>query len=136
MPNGVKNAFLTALGQRFGVLRKLEGSRSLYEIGDGTLRVYIRYSKIHDRNQAFYGLRKRDLEQLQRHRSVICFLWEGQSEPLVIPYSHYEELLLNLPCAEDGQIKAAVYPHSPACELYLSNAGRFNVRDISGMARN
>ena len=116
MPNEVKKRFLTALQTRFGPIRRLEGSQSLFEAGEGLLRIYIRYSKIHDRNQTFYGLRKRDLERLGGQRSVICFLWDKQAEPLVIPYSHYEDLLRNLPSAEDGQIKAAVYPQPAACE--------------------
>src|SRR5689334_14756561 len=63
MPNEVKVGFLKALGARFGDFRKLEGNQSLFEAGTGTLRIYMRYSKIHDRNQAFYGLRAKDKHQ-------------------------------------------------------------------------
>jgi len=87
MPNEVKVGFLKALGARFGEIRKLEGSQSLFEAGTGTLRIYSRYSKLHDRNQAFYGLREKDLRQLEGHPAVICFLWDTQQEPLVIPFA-------------------------------------------------
>ncbi len=132
MPNEVKLRFLQALRARFGELRKLEGSQSLFDLGKGTLRIYIRYSKIHDRNQAFYGLREKDLQQLEGHPAMICFLWDNQKEPLVIPFAHYEEILGSMIAAEDGQLKAMVYPHQDACELYLASVGRFNVEGYLG----
>src|SRR6266516_1718629 len=87
MPNELKPALLRELKNRYGSLRKLEGTQSLYEIGEKAARVYIRYSKLHTRNQAFYGLRKEDLQQLEGHASVVCFLWDGQSEPLFVPFA-------------------------------------------------
>ena len=132
MPNEFKLRFLEALRARFGEVRKLEGSQSLFEVGTGSLRLYIRYSKVHDRNQAFYGLREKDLQQLEGHPSVICFLWDNQKEPLLIPFTHYEEILRTMTAAEDGQLKAMVYPQQVGCEPYLASVGRFNVEGYLG----
>jgi hypothetical protein len=127
MANLLKPALLSELKQRYGVVRKLEGSESLYEIGDRAARVYLRYSKIHARNEAFYGLRWEDLKQLEGLPSVICFLWDGQPEPLFVPFSDYEEVFQSYAPAKDGQYKAMVYPQPECTELYLPKAGRFNV---------
>ena len=45
MPNQVKISFLNELEKRYGKLKKLPNSLSLFEIGDGVCRIYIRYSK-------------------------------------------------------------------------------------------
>lgn len=132
MPNQVKINFINSLEKRFGRLKKLPNSLSLFEIGDGLCRVYIRYSKVHSRNQSFYGIRKEDLKQLDGFNSVICFLWDTQIEPLFIPYSEFEEVFASLEAASDGQIKAQIYQEKDGTELYLANAGRFNVEAFMG----
>lgn len=132
MPNQVKINFLNSLEKRFGKLKKLPNSLSLFEIGDGLCRIYIRYSKVHSRNQSFYGIRKEDLKQLDGFNSVICFLWDTQIEPLFIPYSEFEEVFASLEAASDGQIKAQIYQEKDGTELYLANAGRFNVEAFMG----
>src|SRR3954471_11972976 len=120
MPNPIKIAFLQELQIRFGKLKKLPNSNSLFEIGEGLLRIYIRYSKIHSRNQTFYGIRKEDLKQLDGFNSVICFLWDSQKEPLFVPYYEFEEIFSELEPASDGQIKAQIYLESDATELYIA----------------
>jgi len=132
MPNEIKAKFLENLKSRFGSLRKLQRTRSLYEIGPKGVRVYIRYSKLHDRNEAFYGLRKEDVQQLEGHASVLCFLWDGQDDPLVVPFSEYEDVFQSATPAADGQYKVMVYPESDATELYIARAGRFNVEAHRG----
>lgn len=132
MPNTTKIDFLKNLKDRYGILKKLTNSLSLFEISDGLCRVYIRYSKIHSRNQSFYGLRKEDLKQLDGFNSIICFLWDNQKEPLFIPYSEFEEIFSILNPASDGQIKTQVYLEKDGIELYISNAGRFNVDRFLG----
>jgi len=134
MPNLLKPALLAALKERYGSLRKLEGSQSLYEIGERAARIYIRYSKVHKRNEAFYGLRKEDLQQLEGLPSVICFLWDGQAEPLFIPFADYEEVFQTGSPAKDGQYKAMVYPQDEGTEIYVPKAGRFNVEGNFGYA--
>ncbi len=129
-----KEAFLNDLVKRYGPFRKLDKSQSLYELHDSRVRLYIRYSKIHSRNQTFYGLREEDLRQLEGHPSLICLLWNDQKEPLVIPFSQYEEVFHTVRPATDGQYKAQVYIDDGGMELYLAQAGRFNVEGNIGWA--
>jgi hypothetical protein len=132
MANNVKKPFLEELAKRFGVLRKLDDSLSLYDLGNGAARIYIRYSKVHPRGTTFYGLRDVDLRSLDGHPSVICFLWDNQKAPLLIPYADYEKIFQTISPAGDGQFKVQVYPEKEGTELYIANAGRFNVEDHMG----
>ncbi len=132
MPNQIKIKFLDELKMRFGKLKKLPNSLSLFEIGGGVCRIYIRYSKVHSRNQSFYGIRKEDLKHLDGLNSVICFLWDTQTEPLFVPYQEFEEIFSELQPAADGQIKVQIYQEPDGTELYLANAGRFNVESFYG----
>ena len=132
MANNTKTEFLKLMVSRYGRLRKLAKSQSLFEIGDGRARVYIRYSKLHPRSRTFYGLREEDLRQLDGHRSVICFLWDEQTQPLIVPYSDYEEVFRSVSPASDGQYKAMVHLPEHATELYIAQAGRFNVEACYG----
>jgi hypothetical protein len=75
--NPVKVSFLEQLRTRYGKLKQLPGSLSLFEIGDGLARLYVRYSKLHLGNRTFFGLRRDDLKQLAGINSVICFLWDN-----------------------------------------------------------
>lgn len=131
MPNLAKTPFLEELSKRYGHLKRLENSRSLFEIGDGSARIYIRYSKVHTRKQAFYGLREEDLQKLEGFPSIICFLWDNQKEPLLIPFSDYEEVFRSTSPASDGQYKAMVFLDE-VTEFYVAGAGRFNVEDRFG----
>lgn len=108
MANHVKATFLSELERRCGKLQKLPQSLSLYVIGDEDARIYIRYSKVHGEHRTFYGLRKEDLMQLEGHPSLICFLWDGQKEPLFIRFSDYEEIFNSTSPARDGQFKAQI----------------------------
>jgi len=131
MPNPVKTSFLEQLKSKYGKLKKLPGSLSLFEIGDGLARIYVRYSKVHGRKQAFYGLRQEDLKQIEGVNSVICFLWNNQSEPIFIPFSDFEDVFNSLKPASDGQFKVQIY-QDEGIELYIANAGRFNVEGFYG----
>ncbi len=131
MPNLYKTSFLEQLTTRYGKPKKLPGSLSLFEIGDGLARIYIRYSKIHGRNQAFYGLRQEDLKQLEGFNSVICFLWNTQTDPVFIPFSEFEDIFNSLTPTSDGQFKAQIY-QDEGTELYIANAGRFNIEGFYG----
>lgn len=132
MTNQAKISLIKKLEIDFGKLKKLPNSLSLYDIGEGMLRLYVRYSKIHSRFQTFYGLRYEDLKQLEGINSVICFLWDNQEEPLFIHYSDFEDVFNNLTPALDGQFKIQIYPFSDPLELYIANAGRFNVESFYG----
>jgi len=132
MPNPVKHAFLDELREKAGYLNKLPNSNSLYEIGDGAARVYIRYSKLHDRGTAFFGLRKDDLQQLQGHPSLLAFLWDTQTQPLFVPFADYEDLFQSGTPAQDGQFKAQIYVGADTSELYIARMGRFNLEGFYG----
>jgi hypothetical protein len=135
MANEAKEIFLEQLVERYGTFRRLPRSRSLYELHPSRVRVYIRYSKVHERNQTFYGLREDDLRQLEGHPSVICFLWDTQSDPLLIPFDEYEEVFQTTRPARDGQYKAQIYLLGDGgTDLYIAQAGRFNVEGSLGWA--
>ena len=132
MANEVRAQFLREFRNRFGRLQKLGKSQSLFEVGDGAARIYIRYSKVHSKGQTFFGLRKEDLLQLEGHRSFICFLWNNQQEPLFIPYSDYEDIFRAISPAGDGQYKAHVYLQEEGDEFYIAKVGRFNAESYFG----
>jgi len=135
MANATKATFLEELTKRYGDIHKLSSSLSLYDLGDGAGRIYIRYSKIHSKGQAFYGLRKKDLQELEGRPSAICFLWEGQAEPVFVPYSEYEEIFQSLSPADDGQYKVQLFLREEGSDFYIANAGRFNVEAYFGWER-
>ncbi len=132
MANLTKIDFLEKVKNKYNQIQKLPKSQSLFDIGDNAVRIYIRYSKRHSRNQTFYGLRKEDLKELEGKNSVICFLWNGQEEPLFIPFADYEEIFNTLTPASDGQFKTQLYLQEDGTELYIANAGRFNVEGFFG----
>jgi hypothetical protein len=132
MANVIKKGFLNDLKKRFGNIRKLDDSLSLYDIGNGAARVYIRYSKVHTRGQTFYGLRQKDLQKLEGQPSVICFLWQDQKEPIILPYSDFEEVFHSLSPASDGQYKVQIFLQDVGSDLYIANAGRFNIEAFFG----
>ena len=132
MPNPIKVAFLREVTERFGAPRRLGNSQSLYEVGQDALRLYFRYSKRHPKNRTFFGLRKVDLQSLEGHRGILCFFWDGQREPLFLPFDQFEEVFAGLTPASDGQFKAQVYEQTDGTELYVAKAGRFNVESYMG----
>lgn len=123
---------MAGLTARAGGLTKLAHSNSLYDIGNGVARIYIRYSKIHERGSAFYGLRESDLRQLDGHQSFIVFLWDTQPEPLFVPYASYEEIFRSTHPSADGQYKAQLFFGEDEIHLYLARLGRFNLEGLGG----
>lgn len=132
MANSVKKKFLEDIKNRYGTITKLPKSYSLFDIGSGMSRIYVRYSKIHEKKSSFYGLRQQDLEQLQGKNAVICFLWDAETEPLFVPFSNFEDVFSSVEPASDGQYKVQIFHQLDAVELYIANAGRFNVESFLG----
>lgn len=132
MPNDIKTRFLQSLAQRCGTLTQLDGSYSLYIVAGGRAIVYIRYSKVHEGGRTFYGLRQSDLRRLEGLPALICFLNDDRPEPLIVPYSEYEDVLTTTEPASDGQYKVQVHECDGAHELYIAQAGRFNVEGSVG----
>jgi len=127
MAKQAKHLFLSELRNRAGDLRSLPRSRSLFETRDGCVRLYVRYSKRHEGDRTFYGLRRQDLQQLEGHRSFMCFIWDDQQEPLIVPFDKYEDLFQTVAPAPDGQYKTQVFFPPDGAELYVAGGGRFNV---------
>lgn len=132
MGNVHKADVVEKLRQRFGELRKLAGSESLFALGDDAARVYIRYSKVHPRGRTFFGLRDIDLRQLEGHNSFLCFLLDDGSPPIFIPYADFEEVFREAETASDGQYKVQLHRQRQALELYVARQGRFNVEGYVG----
>lgn len=132
VPNIHKANVIESLRSYFGELHKLEGSDSLFTVGDGAARVYFRYSKVHDKGRTFFGLRQIDLQQLEGHNSFLCFILDDGSLPLFVPYADFEEVFRNAETAKDGQFKVQLISRADARELYLARQGRFNVEAYVG----
>ncbi len=132
MPNLHKAEVLNALRERFGEVRKIKGSESLFTIGNEAARIYFRYSKVHPGGRTFFGLREVDLRQLGGHNAFLCFLLDDGSPPLFIPYADFEEVFHNAQVASDGQYKAQLIGGSNTRELYVARQGRFNVEGYVG----
>jgi hypothetical protein len=132
MSTDVKSIFLQQLSARYGKLEKFGESLSLYKIAGSDIQIYIRYSKTHPNGKTWYGLREKDLHLLEGHPSILCFLWNNQIEPLLIPFAEYEDVFRSITPAEDGQYKAQVIPSEDSTELYIARGGRFNVEGFVG----
>jgi hypothetical protein len=133
MPNVQKSVVLGALEQRFGKVRKLGGSESLFDVGDDAARIYFRYSKVHSGNRTFFGLREVDLRQLEGRNGFLCLLIAGETEPLFIPYAGFEEIFREATTARDGQFKVQLINRDDARQLYVAREGTFNVEGFVGI---
>ena len=133
MANTHKAELIDSLRARFGTLKKLHGSESLFAIGNDAARVYVRYSKLHPRGRTFFGLREADLKLLEGHNSFLCFLLDDGSAPLFVPYADFEEIFRATEPAKDGQYKAQLIGHDNTRELYIARQGRFNVEGYVGL---
>jgi hypothetical protein len=132
MANKKKPEFLQELQKRFGKIIKFGDSLSLFKIEGSDIRLYVRYSKLHNGGLAWYGLREKDLQQLVGQPTFLCFLWDKQTEPLLVPLSEYEDVFQSTTPADNGQYKAQVILHEDSTELYIAKAGRFNVEGYLG----
>ena len=127
-----KTQLLNELRERFGDLRKLPGSQSLFTLGADAARIYFRYSKIHERGRTFFGLREVDLRQLEGRNGFICFLLDDGSPPVFVPYADFEEIFHNAQPATDGQYKVQLVTRHTGLDLYIARQGRFNVEGYVG----
>jgi hypothetical protein len=128
----MKSKLVEQLADRFGTARKFARSLSLFAFGNDQLVVYFRYSKRHNEKTLFYGLRAEDLRQLQGKAAVICFLWDGQLEPVFVPFEEFEEVFRELRPARDGQYKVHIRLSEGAVDLSLPTMGRFSIDGYVG----
>jgi hypothetical protein len=131
MGQDFKTSLLAGIERYYGPVTKLSGSRSLVQLRSG-VRIYLRYSKIHKRGAAFYGLRQVDLNALEGHHSYICF-YTDKELPLFIPYNDFEAVIRQSPLASDGQYKVRLIYGPSTRELYLPRVGHFNVDAYGGL---
>lgn len=134
MPESLKSGLLDTIRARFGEVRKIGGSQSLFSIGKDAARIYVRYSKVHPGGRTFFGLRDVDLRQLEGHNAFICFLRDDAPEPLFVPYADFEEVFRSAQPAKDGQYKVQLVADRGALEMYIARQGRFNVEGYVGLA--
>ncbi len=132
MPNIYKANLIATIRESFGELRKIQGSQSLFALGDDAARIYIRYSKVHEKGRTFFGLRGVDLRQLEGHNAFLCFIMDDGSPPLFVPYADFEEIFHNAESARDGQYKIQLISQGGTRELYIARQGRFNVEGYVG----
>jgi hypothetical protein len=122
----------SALRERFGETIALVGSRSLFSAANGRLIIYARYSKVHGDRSTFYGLRIKDLDRIRGLNAFIALLWNGQTEPLLLPLDKFWPVFASSPVGADGQIKVQILMTSVGTELYVARAGRHNVDPYFG----
>jgi len=132
MANVHKGQVLDTLRQRFGELRSLTGSQSLFVVGDDAALIYFRYSKVHDRGRTFFGLRDVDLRRLEGRNGFLCLLLDDGSSPIFIPYVDFEEVFRTAEPASDGQYKVQLIAQEDSRQLYIARKGRFNVEGFVG----
>ena len=132
MASPVREQFLSVLEREFGPLKRLGSSNSLFTIRDKA-RVYIRYSRVHERGSTFFGLRHQDIGLLEGFPSFITFLWDGQREPLLLPFERFAAIFQSVEPASDGQYKVHVYSNQEGTDLNIVRAGRFGVDSHFGL---
>lgn len=119
--------------EKLGKVVKLAKSLSLYKISSNNSLIYFRYSKLfQSKNKkyqtAFYGLRKIDLDKLERNpNSFICFLWDNHAQNILLPYKEFKVFFEQYPPMSDGQYKIILFFRNTGTELYISKIGKFNV---------
>src|SRR5438309_8064857 len=133
MANSTTPQVVAEMQASFGEMRRLPGSNSMFVVGNEAARVYFRYSKVHGRGQAFFGLRQVDLRQLEGHNSFIALLTNDGSAPVFLPYAAFEGVFHDMSPASDGQYKAQLLQDHGTRELYIPKRGRFNVNAYTGL---
>ncbi len=133
MANVTTRKIIAEIEACFGEMRRLPRSNSMFVVGDEAARVYFRYSKVHKRREAFFGLRKVDLLQLEGHNSFIALLTDDVSQPVFLPYAAFEGMFQQISPARDGQYKVLLLRGHGTRELYVPGRGRFNVNAYTGL---
>ena len=120
---------LYELTKRYGEMRRVGVSRTLYHVPSIDTLFYFRYSKIHapntNRAWAFYGLRKEDVAMLHGKKSYICLMVDNDKDNVFIPFHHYESFFLDALPSLDGQYKTNLYFKPTGREVYFSGVGKF-----------
>lgn len=123
---------MSLLEAEFGRLQRIGTSTSLFAIREKA-RLYVRYSKVHKRGVTFFGLRQADIGLLEGFPSFMAFLWEGQTEPLLIPFEQFASVFRSIEPATDGQYKVHIYTNDEGTDLHIVRAGKFGVDSYFGL---
>ena len=136
MPNIFIQNTIGKIKEDFGNLRKTGDGNSLYEIPSTGVLIYFRYSRLFKKGSyttAFYGLRKPDIDLLQGKQSFICFVWDENKSPILLPFNLFESYITQLPPSLDGQYKVQLYFKNTGTEFYIARVGKFNVDAYYGL---
>lgn len=136
MANKYVEEIVNNLRNKFGQINKIGSSLSLFEIQSIKTKIYFRYSKLSklsNKHSCFYGLRQKDLRELEGCNSFICFVWDKIGSPILIPYYIYEEIFSNSEPSSDGQFKVHLFFELTGTEFYIAKAGKFNVDAYYGL---
>jgi hypothetical protein len=130
MANLHKDRVIKILEDKFGKLKNIGDSYSLYVIPSIDVIIYFRYSKISQASKnvlkAFYGLRKEDIDLLQRKKSYICLITNDINKNIFIPFQKFETYFSETEPSKDGQYKTHSIFKPTGAEVYFANIGKFN----------
>lgn len=59
-------------------------------------------------------------------------LWDGQTEPLLLPFAEYEDIFRSITPGDDGQYKAHLYVRESGVDFAINRVGRFDVESHFG----
>jgi hypothetical protein len=138
MANIFVQNIINKIETKFGKLKKVGDSNSLYEISSISTLIYFRYSKVSkvgSYTKGFFGLRNKDLNIIKGKTSFICFVLNKISEPILIPFRNYEYDFGLFPSSSDGQYKVLLFFKKFGTEFYIANVGKYNVDAYYGLSQ-
>ena len=138
MANILVQNIINKLEHDFGKLKKVGKGNSLFEISSIDALIYFRYSKVSkvgNYTKGFFGLRNEDLRIIRGKTAFICFVLNEISEPILIPFRKYEYYFGLCQPSSDGQYKVLIFFKKNGTELYIANAGKYNVDAYYGLSQ-
>lgn len=137
MANLIVQNIISQIQNKCGKVEKIGDGYSLYKIASNDVYIYFRYSKIAKASKnvlrSFYGLRKEDISLLQGKKSFVCFVWDNEFSPILLPFNQFENYFYQSMPSSDGQYKVNIFFKSTGTELYFANIGKFNVDNFYGL---
>lgn len=136
MANPFVNNIIEKIKQDFGNIRRIGDGYTLYQIVSNDVIIYFRYSKISPvgkYTKTFFGLRSNDVKLMQGKKSFICFVWDREDSPILLPFNHFENYFSNAEPSSDGQFKTLIFFKPTGTEIYFANIGKFNGDSYYGL---
>ena len=129
MANPHYQKIFTLLKARYGEMRRIGKSYTLFHIPSIDTLFYFRYSKIHapntNRSWTFYGLSKEEIALMTGKKAFICFITDREEDNIFIPFHHYEQYFLSTLPSTGGQYKTNLYIKPTGREIYFTGIGKF-----------